>query len=114
MSGSYLPIDRKEQVPLGGLPQTIHVWGTRKCNPILLILHGGPGVPNRHGIAAKHMDLTGDFTVVAWDQRGTGAATSIGIRQTALVAMIFVALSVVIYWFYDDKKIVQTIREHTD
>ena len=74
MSGSYLPIDRKEQVPLGGLPQTIHAWGTRKSNPILLILHGGPGVPNRHGIAAKHMDLTGDFTVVAWDQRGTGGS----------------------------------------
>ncbi len=45
---------------------------------------------------------------------GTGAATSAGIRQTALVAMIFVALSVVIYWFYDDKKIVQTIKEHAN
>ncbi len=45
---------------------------------------------------------------------GTGAATSRGIQQTALVAMIFVALSVVIYCFYDDKKIVQTIKEHSN
>ncbi len=44
---------------------------------------------------------------------GSGAATSSGIRQTALVAMIFVALSVVIYWFYDDKKIVKAIEENT-
>lgn len=45
---------------------------------------------------------------------GTGAATSEGIRQTALVAMVFVALSVVIYWFYNDKEITRVIREHTD
>ncbi len=44
---------------------------------------------------------------------GTGAATSEGIRQTALVAMVFVAISVVIYAFYDDKAIMQVIREHT-
>ena len=42
---------------------------------------------------------------------GTGAATSAGIRQTALVAMIFVALSVVIYCFYNDKEITRVIRE---
>lgn len=41
---------------------------------------------------------------------GSGAATSTGIRQTALVAMIFVALSVVIYVFYNDKEINRVLR----
>ena len=74
MTGSIYPIDRKEQVLLGDLKQTIHIWGTRRRNPVLLILHGGPGVPNRHGIAKRHLDLTDAFTVVAWDQRGIGGS----------------------------------------
>lgn len=68
------PIDRKERVFLGGVKQTIHIWGTREDNRVVLFLHGGPGVPNRHGIAKNHMDLLDDFTIVAWDQRGTGGS----------------------------------------
>ena len=67
-------IDRKERITLGGMKQTIHIWGTRKENPVVLFLHGGPGVPNRHGMAVRHMDLLDDFTIVAWDQRGTGGS----------------------------------------
>ena len=68
------PIDRKEQIVLGGLAQTIHIWGTNPENPVLLFLHGGPGVPNRHAVAKNHMDLIEDLTIVAWDQRGTGGS----------------------------------------
>ncbi len=68
------PIDRKERPILGGMKQTIHIWGTKKENPVVLFLHGGPGVPNRHGMAKNHMDLIDDFTIVAWDQRGTGGS----------------------------------------
>ena len=73
MSSIY-PIDRKEQVTLGGLRQTIHIWGTSRRNPVLLFLHGGPGVPDRPSIAKRHLDLANAFTVVAWDQRGTGGS----------------------------------------
>ena len=69
-----LPIDRKERIDLGGVKQTIHIWGTKEENPVVLFLHGGPGVPNRHGMAKNHMDLLDDFTIVAWDQRGTGGS----------------------------------------
>ncbi len=69
-----LPIDMKKRIRLNGLIQTIHIWGTREENPVILFLHGGPGVPNRHGMAVNHMDLTDDFTIVAWDQRGTGGS----------------------------------------
>lgn len=68
------PIDIKEKVVLGGLKQTIHIWGSKEENPVVLFLHGGPGVPNRHGMARAHMDLLDDFTIVAWDQRGTGGS----------------------------------------
>ena len=68
------PIDRKERIIINGLKQTIHIWGTKPDNPVVLFLHGGPGVPNRHGMAVAHMDLINDFTIVAWDQRGTGGS----------------------------------------
>lgn len=68
------PIDIKEKVLLGGMKQTIHIWGSKADNPVVLFLHGGPGVPNRHGMARSHMDLLDDFTIVAWDQRGTGGS----------------------------------------
>lgn len=41
---------------------------------------------------------------------GTGAATSEGVRATALVAMTFVAIAAVIYVFYNDKEITETIQ----
>lgn len=72
-SMKYL-IDRKERVLLGGMKQTIHIWGSNAENPVLLFLHGGPGVPNRHSIAKNQMDLLDSFIIVAWDQRGTGGS----------------------------------------
>lgn len=68
------PIDIKERVLLGDLRQTVHIWGTDAENPVLLFLHGGPGVTNRDSIIRNHSDLFADFTVVAWDQRGTGGS----------------------------------------
>lgn len=67
-------INIKEKVELNGFRQKIHIWGTNPKNKILLFLHGGPGVPNRHGIASSHLDLADEFIVVAWDQRGTGGS----------------------------------------
>ncbi len=42
---------------------------------------------------------------------GSGAATSQGIQSTALVACVFVACALGIYFLYDDKEIARTIRE---
>lgn len=46
--------------------------------------------------------------------QGTGVATSEGVQATALVATIFVAFSICIYWFYNDKEITETIRKHNE
>jgi pimeloyl-ACP methyl ester carboxylesterase len=62
-------IDIKERVVLGDLPQTIHIKGKSKNNPVLLFLHGGPGISNRHTVMQSNDDLLDDFTIVAWDQR---------------------------------------------
>jgi pimeloyl-ACP methyl ester carboxylesterase len=66
--------DVKLRVALGGFPQKVHVRGSDASNPVLLFLHGGPGVPNRHSIMGRHSDLCDAFTVATWDQRGTGGS----------------------------------------
>ncbi|MDR0532067.1 MAG: alpha/beta hydrolase [Oscillospiraceae bacterium] len=68
-----MPIDLTAKIPLGGMAQKIHIVGRNTDNPILLSLHGGPGVPNRAGIV-RQTELARHFTLVAWDQRGTGGS----------------------------------------
>ena len=67
-------IDIKEKINLNGLDQKIHIKGNDENNPILLFLHGGPGVTNRHSVMTSNDDLLDDFTIVAWDQRGTAGS----------------------------------------
>lgn len=66
-------IDYKGTVTLGGLPQKVHIRGD-DAKPLLLFLHGGPGVCNRHAVMTTHADLQRHFLVAAWDQRGTGGS----------------------------------------
>ncbi|GHT66993.1 alpha/beta hydrolase [Spirochaetia bacterium] len=67
-------IDRIEKISLGGFSQKIHIKTENPANPVLLFLHGGPGVCNRHTVMTTHADLTDTFTLAAWDQRGSGGS----------------------------------------
>ena len=67
-------IDEKCMVTLGGVPQKIHIRTNDETKPVLLFLHGGPGVCNRHTVLHDHEDLMDTFTLVAWDQRGSGGS----------------------------------------
>jgi len=67
-------IDEKRKVRLGGVDQKIHIRSRDPAKPVLLFLHGGPGVSNRHAVMRSLSDLCDDFTIVAWDQRGTGGS----------------------------------------
>lgn len=65
-------IESARTVRIGGIEQFITVRGTDRRNPVLLILHGGPGFAeaplgwwNTHALEEY-------FVVVQWDQRGAG------------------------------------------
>ena len=65
-------IDEAKAVEIGGIQQWITVRGRDRRNPILLVIHGGPAapdLPNRYLFEAPWTDY---FTVVEWDQRGSG------------------------------------------
>ncbi len=65
-------IDEGSYVKIGGIEQWITIRGEDRKNPVLLLLHGGPGdATNPWGYAAFRNWLK-YFTVVQWDQRGAG------------------------------------------
>jgi proline iminopeptidase len=65
-------IELRETVKLGGIPQWITVRGKDLNNPLLLFVHGGPG-DAMMGVSWTFQRPWEDyFTVVQWDQRGSG------------------------------------------
>jgi len=63
-----------ETVVLGGLEQTITIRGVDATNPVLLHLHGGPGMPSAPWASwgDYYEELEDHFVFVHWDQRGAG------------------------------------------
>jgi pimeloyl-ACP methyl ester carboxylesterase len=66
-------IDRHEKVRIGGIDQWVSIRGNDRHNPVLLMVHGGPGwvaMPTSWYFQRGWEDY---FTVVQWDQRGAGS-----------------------------------------
>ncbi len=61
-----------ERVRIGGIDQWIEVRGQDVNNPILLFVHGGPGIPFMPFAGEFQGPWEKYFTVVQWDQRGAG------------------------------------------
>ena len=65
-------IERLEKVRIGGIDQWVSIRGNDRRNPVLLMLHGGPGwvaMPTSWYFQRGWEEY---FTVVQWDQRGAG------------------------------------------
>ncbi len=60
---------------IGGIEQWISIRGENRSNPVLLILHGGPGASCRI-FASLMRPWEKHFTLVQWDQRGGGKTLS--------------------------------------
>jgi len=72
-----MEIDTLEGVQLGGITQWIRVRGAHASNPVLLLMQQGPGLPiiNEARRLEHLLGLENAFTVVYWDQRGTGLSS---------------------------------------
>ncbi|MBN9686973.1 MULTISPECIES: alpha/beta fold hydrolase [unclassified Corallococcus] len=60
------------EIPVGGTKQWISVRGRDRNNPLLLMIHGGPASPELPTSWAFQGGWEDFFTVVQWDQRGSG------------------------------------------
>ena len=57
---------------LGGAEQYVQIRGQDGENPVVLVLHGGPGSPMSDWSWRWQRELEGRYTIVHWDQRGCG------------------------------------------
>jgi pimeloyl-ACP methyl ester carboxylesterase len=68
-----------EQFSLGGRRQYVLIRGKEKHNPILLFLHGGPGMSTMYLAHDFQRELERNFVVVQWDRRGAGKSYAAGV-----------------------------------
>lgn len=97
-------IDIKQKIILGNLPQKIHIRGINDSAPVLLFLHGGPGVCNRHTVMTDHSDLCEHFIVVAWDQRGSGGSYKGARAETLTVDRLVEDANELVKWLCEKFK----------
>lgn len=65
-------ISEKIFININGIEHGMFIKGKDKTNPVLLFLHGGPGMPE-YAISRKYpVVLENYFTVCWWEQRGAG------------------------------------------
>ncbi|HET7207494.1 MAG TPA: alpha/beta hydrolase [Terriglobales bacterium] len=85
-------IDSLEPVTIGGIQQWIEVRGQNVDNPILLFIHGGPGIAFIPLAGAFQGPWEQYFTVAQWDQRGAGKTYASNdrdvLRKTMTVAQM--------------------------
>jgi pimeloyl-ACP methyl ester carboxylesterase len=65
-------VERLETVRIGGIDQWVSIRGNDRRNPVLLMLHGGPGWVSMPTSWYFQRGWEEYFTVVQWDQRGAG------------------------------------------
>lgn len=77
MKSPHNPIHLEEKILLGGVDQWISIHGSDKNNPLVLLLHGGPGEPLPRALVQEFLpELEDLFVVVNWHQRGAGRSFS--------------------------------------
>lgn len=76
---------------LGGVDQWVMTRGVSLANPLLILLHGGPGIAETHFFRRCNSPLERVFTVVYWDQRGAGRSADPAIPTSSMTVERFIA-----------------------
>jgi proline iminopeptidase len=76
---------------IGDINQWVMVRGRNTDNPLLVILHGGPGSSETVLFRSFNAALEESYTVVYWDQRGAGRSYNRSIPPVSMTIDRFVA-----------------------
>jgi pimeloyl-ACP methyl ester carboxylesterase len=85
MSGDQ--INEQRYVRAGGIEQWIQIRGEDRDNPVLLVLHGGPGSPYAL-FTPLIREWEKHYTVVQWDRRGVGRTRARSGKATGTFAQM--------------------------
>jgi len=77
-------LSEKIFIKVNGTTQGMFIKSKNIDNPVLLFLHGGPGMPEYFLTQQYPTGLENDFTVVWWDRRGAGLSYSPDIPRESL------------------------------
>lgn len=88
-----------EKIEIGGVQQSILIQTGKLGSPVLLFIHGGPsmpvpGVSNRgsdYALVMTTKELVKHFTLVFWDQRGTGKSYNKNIQPESMTLEQFIS-----------------------
>lgn len=69
-------ISERVTVEIGGIPQGMFIQSADTANPVLLFVHGGPGMVEFFMEQEYPTGLAQHFTMVWWEQRGAGMSFS--------------------------------------
>jgi len=79
-------VSEKLWVEIGGVRQGMFLRGRSESNPVLLFLHGGPGMPEYFLAEKYNAALEDNFTVCYWEQRGAGLSYESGMSGEDITA----------------------------
>jgi len=91
--GNSVPgsLSEKISVAINGVDQGMFMRGKNPANPVLLFVHGGPGVPEYWLTARYPSRIEEYFTVCWWEQRGAGLSYQRDIPPESMTHEQFIA-----------------------
>jgi pimeloyl-ACP methyl ester carboxylesterase len=84
-------ISEKVWVNINGIEQGMFIESQNDANPVLLVVHGGPGMPDHFLTNRYPTGLEELFTGVWWEQRGTGLSFRADLPPETMTVDQFVA-----------------------
>jgi pimeloyl-ACP methyl ester carboxylesterase len=84
-------ISEKNRVNINGVEQGMFIKSKDVNNPVLLFVHGGPGMPEYWLTQRYPTHLEDYFTVVWWEQRGAGLSYNPDIAPETMTAAQFMS-----------------------
>ncbi len=79
-------LSEKIWVSIGGIEQGMFIKGKSADNPVMLFVHGGPGMPEYFLAETYDTGLEDRFTVCYWEQRGAGLSHHTGMTGDGITA----------------------------
>lgn len=85
-SGQIIPgsLSERVTVQIGDMPQSMFIQSVDPSNPVLLFVHGGPGMTEFFMETTYPTGLEQHFTMVWWEQRGAGMSFSADIPPESM------------------------------
>lgn len=103
--GHIIPgsISERVTVQIGGIPQGMFIQSANPANPVLLFLHGGPGMVEFFMEVEYPTGLAQHFTMVWWEQRGAGMSFSTDIPPETMTMEQMIADSIEVADYLRDR-----------